>query len=50
MGSLRVVADASVNVVKRIIDESTGNFIDDSHPLLERPHSETFNARYKGLK
>jgi len=39
LGPLRIVADAFVNVVKRIIndDESIGNIVDDSHPLLETP-------------
>ena len=35
VGSLRVVADASGNVVKRIDYDSFGNIIDDSNPSFE---------------
>ena len=37
VGSLRVVADASGNVVKRIDYDSFGNIIDDSNPSFEMP-------------
>jgi len=37
VGSLRVVADASGNVVKRINYDSFGNIIDDSNPSFEVP-------------
>jgi RHS repeat-associated protein len=37
VGSLRVVADASGNVVKRIDYDSFGNIIDDSNPSFEVP-------------
>jgi RHS repeat-associated protein len=37
VGSLRVVADASGNVVKRIDYDSFGNIIDDTDPALEVP-------------
>jgi RHS repeat-associated protein len=37
VGSLRVVADASGNVVKRIDYDSFGNIINDSDPAIEVP-------------
>jgi RHS repeat-associated protein len=37
VGSLRVVADASGNVVKRIDYDSFGNIIDDTNPAFEVP-------------
>ena len=37
VGSLRVVADASGTVVKRIDHDSFGNIISDSHPAFEVP-------------
>jgi RHS repeat-associated protein len=37
VGSLRVVADASGNVVKRIDCDSFGNVINDTNPLFEIP-------------
>jgi len=37
VGSLRVVADASGNVVKRIDYDSFGNIIDDTDPAFEVP-------------
>jgi RHS repeat-associated protein len=37
VGSLRVVADASSNVIKRIDYDSFGNIIDDTDPLFEVP-------------
>jgi len=37
VGSLRVVADASGNVVKRIDYDSFGNIIDDTYPAFEMP-------------
>jgi RHS repeat-associated protein len=37
VGSLRVVADASGNVVKKIDYDSFGNIIDDTNPTFEMP-------------
>jgi RHS repeat-associated protein len=37
VGSLRIVADASGNVVKRIDYDSFGNIIDDTNPTFEVP-------------
>jgi RHS repeat-associated protein len=37
VGSLRIVADASGNVVKRIEYDSFGNIIDDTNPTFEVP-------------